>query len=92
MGDSGPRRLVKDPKFQREIERIRQSSEQAAEAVAAFEQVVVRIPEYGMAVPGKRGFYSRPFHTDQGSYLVIYTFDKAQVVCLTIRSVPSDKF
>jgi hypothetical protein len=92
LGNSGRRRLVKGTKYRSDIERIRQSSERAAEIIAAFELVVVRIPEHGMAVPGKPGFYSRPFHTDEGSYLVIYTFDDDQVTCSAIRSVPSGRF
>ena len=92
MGNSGQRRLVKGPRYRSDIERIRQSSERAAEAVAAFELVVVRIPELGMAVPGKQGYYSRPFHTDKGSYLVIYAFDDDQVICSAVRPVPSGRF
>jgi hypothetical protein len=57
--------------------------------VAGFERAVARIPEMGMGVPGRPGFYSRPFHTDSGSFLVIYSFDDRQVVCIAIRSVPS---
>jgi hypothetical protein len=45
-----------------------------------------------MAVPGRPSFYSRPFHTDRGSYLVIYTFDDAKVTCLSVHSVPSGPF
>ena len=92
MGDSARRKLVKAPKYRNEIEKIRQSSKNAAEIIAAFELVVARIPEQGMAVPGKPGFYSRPFHTDQGSYLVIYTFNDDQVVCSAVRPVPSGRF
>jgi hypothetical protein len=52
----------------------------------------VRIPEMGMAVPHKPGFYSRPFHTDHGSFLVIYRFDDHQVFCITVRQVPSSAY
>lgn len=64
----------------------------AAEAWADFEQVLVRIADQGMAVPGRPGFRSWPFHTDSGSYLVIYSLSKEKVVCLTLRSVPSRPF
>jgi hypothetical protein len=90
--DSRRRRLVRNPAFARDIDKIRQGSERAAEAVAAFEGIVVRIPEQGMAVPGSPGARSFPFHTDQGSYLVIYTFNAREVVCLAVRPVRSRAF
>lgn len=89
MSKSGARKLVWGPQAAPDIEKLRRSSERATEAIAGFERVVTRIPEMGMAVPGRPGFYSRPFHTDRGSFLVIYTFDDNQVVCVKIRSVPS---
>jgi len=64
----------------------------AAEAWNGFAHAVARIPEMGMAVPGKPGFYSRPFHTDGGSFLVLYTFDTEKVVCLALRAVPSSAY
>jgi len=91
-GGSRQRRLVRNPAFARDIDKIRQSSERAAEAVAAFERIVVQIPEQGMAVPGSPGFRSFPFHTDQGSYLAIYTFNAQEVVCLAVRPVRSGAF
>lgn len=86
------RRLVRNPAFAHDIDKIRQGSERAAEAVAAFEQIVVQIPEQGMAVPGSPGARSFPFHTDRGSYLVIYTFNTREVVCLAVRPVRSGAF
>lgn len=46
----------------------------------------------GMAVPGQPTARSRPFHTPDGSFLVLYTYDREKVVCLTIRRVPSGSF
>jgi hypothetical protein len=92
LSKSGRRRLVWGPRTAQEIERLRRASERASEAITGFERVVTRIPEMGMAVPGQPGFYSRPFHTDRGSFLVIYSFDDHQVVCITLRSVPSTAY
>jgi hypothetical protein len=87
-----PRRLIRQPAFARDIEKIRQSSERAREAIAGLERVVTRIPEQGMAVPGKPGFRSFPFHTESVSYLVIYTFDDHEVVLIAVRQVRSGVF
>lgn len=86
------RRLVRQPAFARDIQKIQQGSERAAEAVAAFERVVAQIPEQGMAVPGRPGVRSFPFHTDEGSYLVLYTFNDREVVCIALRPVRSGVF
>ena len=86
------RRLIRNPAFARDIDKIRQGSERAAEAVAAFERIVVQIPEQGMAVPGSPGARSFPFHTDQGSYLVVYTYNDREVVCLAVRPVRARAF
>jgi len=45
-----------------------------------------------MAVRGKPGFHSRPFHTDLGSYLVLYTFDESTVTCIAVREIPPSTF
>jgi nicotinamide riboside kinase len=45
-----------------------------------FTYAVARLPETGMAVPGRPGFFSRPLHTEEGSFLVIYSFDDKKVV------------
>jgi hypothetical protein len=92
LSKSGQRKLFWAPRTAQEIERIRRSSERAAEAIAGFERVVTRMPEMGMAVPGKSGFRSRPFHTGKGSFLVVYTFDDHQVVCVAVRPVPSSAY
>jgi hypothetical protein len=92
LGNSERRKLVWSPRSSLEIEQIRRSSERAADAVSGFERVVVRIPEMGMAVPHKPGYFSRPFHTGRGSFLVIYTFDDDKVLCITVRPVPSSAY
>jgi hypothetical protein len=92
-GSEKQRKLIRQPAYAQDIERIRHGSERAAEAVAAFERVITKIPEQGMAVPGGRpGIRSFPFHTDHGSYLVLYTFDARKVVCLAVRPVRSGIF
>lgn len=91
-GSDRQRKLIRQPAYARDIEGIRQRSARAAEAVAAFERVITKIPEQGMAVPGRPGTRSFPFHTDHGSYLVLYTFDARKVVCHAVRPVRSGLF
>ena len=91
-GGGRQRRLVRQPAFARDIEKIRQGSARAAEAVAACERLIAQIPEQGMAVPGRSGWRSFPFHTDLGSYLVVYTFNNREVVCVAVRPVRSGAF
>ncbi len=45
-----------------------------------------------MAVRGQPDFFSRPFHTDRGSFLVIYRFDDEAVVLLAIRPIPASSY
>lgn len=45
-----------------------------------------------MAVRGRPGYLSRPFHTDGGSFLVVYTYDDTKVVCIGLHPVPSGIF
>jgi len=85
------RRVAKSPQCERDLQAIA-ARHRAEEAIAGFERVVSRIPEMGMAVRGKQGFYSRPFHTGDGSYLVIYTFDEETVTLVSVRSIPSSSF
>jgi hypothetical protein len=92
LSKSGRRRVLWKSQSAAQIEEIRRSSERAADAIAGFEEVVARIPELGMAVAGRKGFYSRPFHTDKGSYLVVYTFNAREVDCIAIRPVPSTAY
>lgn len=84
------RRIVRTPRFERELKAVQ--SARIDEALVGFEHVLARIPEMGMAVPGQPAARSRPFHTPDGSFLVVYTFDREKVVCLTIRRVPSGSF
>jgi hypothetical protein len=92
LSKGGQRKLVWSPRSAQEIETIRRSSERAAEAIFGFERVVVRIPEMGMAVPRKPGFFSRPFHTDRGSFLVTYTFNDEEVFCIAVQPVPASAY
>lgn len=92
-GDDRPRKLIRQPAYAQDIEKIRRGSERAAEAVAAFERLITKIAEQGMAAPGGRsGVRAFPFHTDHGSYLVLYTFDARKVVCHAVRPVRSGIF
>jgi hypothetical protein len=87
------RRIVRTPSFERGLNEARSSAgDRLDEALTGFEHVVARIPESGMAVPGRSGFRSRPFHSSEGSYLVVYTYDREKVVFLSIRRVPSGSF
>jgi hypothetical protein len=92
LSEKRSRRVVQQPRFQAELKPILSSILRAEEAWKGFSHAVARIPEMGMAVPGRSGFYSRPFHTEQGSFLVIYTFDDEKVVCLGLRAVPSNAY
>lgn len=87
------RRIVRTPRFERELKAVRGSAgARFDEALAGFEHVLARIPEMGMAVPGQPSGRSRPFHSPDGSFLVIYTYDREKVVCVSIRPVPSGRF
>lgn len=84
------RRIVRTPRFERELRAVQ--SARIDEALTGFAHVLARIPEMGMAVPGQSTARSRPFHTPEGSFLVIYTYDREKVVLLTLRRVPSSRF
>jgi hypothetical protein len=87
------RRIVRTPRFERELKALQGSAgARLDEALTGFEHVLARIPEMGMAVPGQPTARSRPFHTQEGSFLVIYTYDREKVVLLTLRRVPSSRF
>ena len=92
LSEKRARRVVQPPHFQTELKPILASTPRAEEAWKGFTHVVARIPEMGMAVRGRPGFYSRPFHTEQGSFLVVYTFDDRKVTCVSLRAVPSGAF
>ena len=88
-----PRQVVKTARFQEELDRILAEIPRADEAFRGFEHAVARIPEHGMTVPGRPAeFRQRPFHTPEASYTVIYTFDDENVVCLSLRRVPSGPY
>jgi hypothetical protein len=87
-----PRKVVLAPRFEAELKPILAEVPRAAEVWKGFCHAVARIPELGMAAPGKPGFYSRPVHTERGSYLILYTFDDEKVVCVGLRAVPSSAF
>jgi hypothetical protein len=86
------RRVVRKPACEEVFRKILTTDRRAAEAIAGFEMAVSRIPEHGMAVRGAPDVYSRPFHTDRGSYLVLYSFDDSTVTCIAVREVPSSTF
>lgn len=87
------RRIVRTPRFERELAAVRGSAgARIDEALTGVEHILARIPEMGMAVPGQSTARSRPFHTPEGSFLVIYTYDRKKVVLLTLRRVPSSSF
>ena len=86
------RRVVRKPACEEVFRKILRADDRAAEAIAGFEMAVSRIPEHGMAVRGLPGVYSRPFHTDRASYLVLYTFDESTVTCIAAREVPRSTF
>lgn len=86
------RRIVREPRFERDLQQVFAADARAAEAWADFERVLARMAEQGMAVPGRPGFRSWPFHTGGGSYLIIYSLTKEKIVCLTLRPVRSGLF
>lgn len=92
MSGRQPRRVVRLPAYEAELRRLRVEVRRADEAFAGLEQVIARVPELGMAVPGHPGWCARPVHTDDGSFLVVYSFDERDVVCRGIRRVPSSTF
>lgn len=92
MPTKRPRKLVRKPEYQREVDRIRREDPRGAEAVEGFEEIVLRSPQLGMAVPGRAKYYGRPFRTETSSYLGIYTYDAAKVVFLAVRKVPAGTF
>jgi len=92
MPTKRPRKLVRKQEYQQAVERIRRETARGAEAVEGFEEVIRRSPELGMSLPGRTKFFGRPFRTEAGSYLGIYTFDDEKVVCFAVRTVPVGRF
>lgn len=92
MSGRPPRRIVRLPAYEAELRRLRETVARAEEAFAGLEQVIARVPDQGMAVPGRPGWCARPVHMESGSFLVVYSFDEREVVCRGIRRVPSGVF
>lgn len=92
MTSKKPRRVVLQPRFKAELDSILAKVPRAADAWSGFAYAVARMAEMGMAVPGKPGFCSRPFHVEGASFLVIYKFDNEKVVCVSLRAIPSSVF
>ncbi len=87
-----PRKVLLELAVEREFQRIKDAESRGAEAIQGFKHFVSVSPEMGYAVPNAPpGFSSRPFHTDEASYVVIYAYDADTVSCLAIRSVPSPR-
>ncbi len=92
MPTKRPKTLVRKQEYQAAIDKIRRESARGAEAVEGFEEIIRRSPELGMSLPGRTKYFGRPFRTEVGSYLGIYTYDNEKVVCLAVRVVPSGTF
>lgn len=92
MPTKRPRKLVRKREYQQAVERIQREAARGAEAVEGFEEVIRRSPELGMSLPGRTKYFGRPFRTETGAYLGIYTYDSEKVVCLAVRTVPAGTF
>jgi hypothetical protein len=92
MSTKRPRKLVRKREYQQAIERIRRETARGPEAVEGFEEVIRRSPEFGMSLPGRAKYFGRPFRTEAGSYLGVYTYDDEKVICLAVRKVPTGTF
>jgi hypothetical protein len=86
------RRIVRRPDCARWFEQIEENDSRGRDAIAGFERVVSRHPEFGNPFPSSPTYRCLPFHTDDGSYLVIYTYDDETVVCLGVRRVPRSAY
>jgi len=92
MSERTPRKVVRLPAYEAELRRLRAEVRRVDEAFAGLEQVIARVPDQGMAVAGRPGWCARPVHTEDGSFLVVYSFDDREVVCRGIRRVPAGRF
>lgn len=92
MKRKSPRKVVRTDRFQREVARHFKKVRRGEEALEGFEEVVARVPELGMTAPGASNASCRPLHTESGSFLIVYLYDDAEVVLLSIRPVPSGVF
>lgn len=84
-----PRRIVRQPRFERELEQAFSDVRRADEALAGLEWTLSRLPELGMAVRDHPEFSCWPVHTEGPSFLVVYRHSEDEVVLLSIRRVPS---
>lgn len=86
------RSVERTPGFERQLSAAIDEHPRVADAFRGFSAAVSRFPESGLEVSRRPGYYQRPFHTGEASYLVIYTFDEKRVVCIGMRKVPSGPF
>lgn len=74
------RALRKNPEFLIQVHQTSQQVPRLLEAVAGAEWILVRYPEWGMAVRGTRN-RSWPVHPEEGvTFKIIYSFDDREVV------------
>lgn len=92
MSGRAQRRIVRLPRYELELQHIRETMPRAEEAIEGLELVIARIPDQGMAVPGQPSWCARPAHTPDGSFLVVYSYTEDEVVCRGIRRVPSGPY
>ncbi len=86
------REVVETSRFEREWARIRRREKRADEALIGLRSVLGSRPELGMAVRGEQNFSSYPVHLDEGTYLVVYTFDRASVTLIAVRRAVRNAF
>jgi hypothetical protein len=87
-----PRSVVTTARFDRDAQAGLLSLLRGREALHGFYEVIARLPEHGMAVPGRPAYYSRPLHAGEESFLILYTFDETSVTLLAIRPVPQTAY
>lgn len=92
MDNRRPRKVIRTPRFRRELTHLLANVQRGDDALEGFEEVVSRIPEQGMAAPGMPDCCARPLHTTAGSFLIVYSFSDEEVYLLSLRSVPEGRF
>lgn len=92
MNEARRRKIVREPRFERELKKVLAATPRADEAFRGFEAVVARRPEMGMTAPGRPRCSCVPVHTESKFFLVVYTYDARKVVCLAVREVPSGPY
>jgi hypothetical protein len=85
------RKVILELAVEREFLRIKDTEGRGAEAIKGFMRFIAAKPELGNSVSGASGFSCRPFHTDSGSYLILYKYDAHSVTCIAVRNVPSPR-